>query len=52
MTSTDYNKVIINGMVFNDVTNQTVSGNVYSYEEAVALSKGKPLKIYTNTKRR
>ena len=32
--------VYINGKPFRDVTNKTVSGSVYIYEEAKALAKG------------
>ena len=32
--------VYINGKPFRDVTNKTVSGSVYTYEEARALAKG------------
>lgn len=41
--------VIINGKSFRDVTNVTVAGPVYNYEEALALTKGKH--IVTSDKR-
>ncbi|RLI68831.1 MAG: hypothetical protein DRP02_11850 [Candidatus Gerdarchaeota archaeon] len=34
------NVVLINGHRFIEVTNQTTSGPVYSYDEAVAVTKG------------
>ena len=33
-------EVIINGVKFIDVTNETVAGKTYNYEEAVAYTKG------------
>lgn len=42
----------INGVNFTDVTNQTVSGHVYSYGEAVAHTQGRILKVYISRKAR
>ena len=35
--------VIINGVRFVDVTNTTVAGKTYNYEEAVAYTEGKSI---------
>lgn len=38
--------VVINGVTFRDVTNKTVDGPVYTYEEAKALTEGTHIITY------
>jgi hypothetical protein len=41
MTNDGHQEVWINGHKFIDVTNMTVSGTVYNYAEAYALTQGR-----------
>ena len=49
MAPTGKEEVIINGHIFYDATNQTVSGRVYNYEEALALTLGRHIITFYNT---
>lgn len=42
----------INGRPFRDVTNETCSGIVYSYAEAVALTEGRRIATGTTEKKK
>ena len=45
MAPTEERVVYINGRAFRDVTNQTVEGPTYTYEEAKALTEGRRITV-------